>query len=491
LPVGEFFIDNLYAKFKHYPHTLHDFRADILIDDQNFKVIDFSGLIDQSDFHFSGSLVNYGIWFKEQLEGDTKIEFDLASKHFHLDDVFTYKGEKFVPEDYRNEEVKGLKLHGKTTLHFDKGLQATNVQISNFQGKFKLHKLRFEDFNGDILYANDLLQLKNLNGKMGQSTFSANLKYHFKDNTAPHYLRIKAAHLDIDELLNYNISSSASSPTTTKVDHDAVFSLYDLAFPNMDFEFDVQHLNYHHHQMDHFKAVIRMKKNHNIHIDHMNFDAAGGHFDMRATLSGADKKHIYLEPNISVRNVDLDRFMVKFENFGQDYLVSENLHGKFTGKLTGKIHLHADLTPKIDDSELSISMTVLNGRLENYAPIQALATYFQDKNVNKVVFDTLENTLRIKKGIMSIPLMTINSTLGFMELTGEQRLDEKMTMNYIIGVPWKMIGEVAGQKLFKRAKSANVDSDAIQYREKNSRFVYIKLSGDIDHYSFDLTKKPR
>jgi hypothetical protein len=223
----------------------------------------------------------------------------------------------------------------------------------------------------------------------------------------------------------------------------------------------------------------------------MNFDAAGGHFDMRATLSGADKKHIYLEPNISVRNVDLDRFMVKFENFGQDYLVSENLHGKFTGKLTGKLHLHADLTPKIDDSELSISMTVLNGRLENYAPIQALATYFQDKNVNKVVFDTLENTLRIKKGIMSIPLMTINSTLGFMELTGEQRLDEKMTMNYIIGVPWKMIGEVAGQKLFKRAKSANVDSDAIQYREKNSRFVYIKLSGDIDHYSFDLTKKPR
>lgn len=491
LPVGEFFIDNLYAKFKHYPHTLHDFSADLLIDNQNFKVIDFSGLIDQSDFHFSGSLINYGLWFKEQLEGDTKIEFDLASKHFHLDDVFTYKGEKFVPEEYRNEEIKGLKLHGITTLHFNKGLQATKVQISNFQGGFKLHKLRFEDFNGDILYANDLLQLKNLSGKMGHSTFSADLNYHFTDNTAPHYLRIKAAHLDIDELLNYNVSSSTASSSTTKVDHDAGLSLYDFTFPNMDFVFDVKHLNYHHHQMDRFKAVIRMKKNHLIEIDQMNFDAAGGHFDMRATLSGADKKHIYLQPNIAVKNVDLDRFMVKFENFGQDYLVSENLHGKFTGRLTGKIHLHADLTPKIDDSELRISMTVINGRLENYAPMQALASYFQDKNVNKVVFDTLENTLHIKKGIMSIPLMTINSSLGFMELTGEQRLDEKLTMNYVVGVPWKMIGEVAGQKLFKRAKSANGDTDAIQYREKNARFVYIKVSGDIDHYSFDLSKKPR
>jgi hypothetical protein len=491
LPVGEFFIENLYAKFKHYPHTLHDFRADVLIDNQNFRVIDFSGLIDQSDFHFSGSLVNYGLWFKEQLKGDTKIEFDLTSKHFHLDDVFTYKGEKFVPEEYRNEEVKDLKLHGMTTLHFDKGLQATNVQISNFQGGFKLHKLRFEDFNGAILYANHLLQIKNLSGKMGHSSFSADLKYHFNDNEVPHYLRIKAAHLDIDELLKYNVSSSTAAATKTKIDHDAGFSLYDLAFPNMDFIFDIDHLNYHHHQMDHFKAKIRMKKNHLIHIDQMNFDAAGGHFDMRATLSGADKKHIYLQPKIAIKNIDLDRFMVKFENFGQDYLVSENLHGKFTGQLTGKIHLHADLTPKIDDSELSISMIVINGRLENYAPMQALATYFQDKNVNKVAFDTLENTLSIKKGIMSIPLMTINSSLGFMELTGEQRLDEKMTMNYVIGVPWKMIGAVAGQKLFKKSKTANADSDAIQYREKNARFVYVKVSGDIDNYSFDLAKKPR
>ena len=29
LPVGEFFVENLYAKFKHYPHTLHDFHADL------------------------------------------------------------------------------------------------------------------------------------------------------------------------------------------------------------------------------------------------------------------------------------------------------------------------------------------------------------------------------------------------------------------------------------------------------------------------------
>jgi hypothetical protein len=183
--------------------------------------------------------------------------------------------------------------------------------------------------------------------------------------------------------------------------------------------------------------------------------------------------------------------MVKFENFGQDHLVSENLHGKFTGRITGKIHLHGDLTPKIDDSELTISMTVLKGKLENYAPIQALSTYFQDKNVNKVFFDTLENTLKLKGGILTIPLMTINSSLGFMELKGEQHMDDKMTMDYTIGVPWKLIGKVAGQKLFGRKNKEEQSPDEIQYKEKNSRFVYVKLSGDMENYNIELAKKPR
>jgi hypothetical protein len=491
LPVGEFFIDDLYAKMKHYPHTLHDFHADVFIDNQNFRVIDFSGMIDKSDFHFSGKLVNYDLWFKEKLQGDTKIEFDLISKHFKLDDVFTYKGEKYVPEDYRHEELNELSLHGVAALHFKDGLQSTDLRLSHFEGSFKIHPLRFENFHGGIHFENNLLTLDNLSGKLGHSSFTATLKYHLNDASAHNHLRLTAPHLDIDEILNYNAPPTNVSVSSAAVNHDAGFSLYDLEFPNMDFVFEVGHLNYHHHKMDHFKAEIRMLRNHVVHIDKMDFDAAGGHFDLKGTLSGADKKHIYIQPKISVRNVDLDKFMVKFENFGQDHLVSENLHGKFTGQIAGKIHLHGDLTPKMDDSELTISMTVLNGKLENYAPIQALGTYFQDKNVNKVLFDTLENTLKLKGGILTIPLMTINSSLGFMELKGEQHLDEKMTMNYTIGVPWKMIGQVAGQKLFGRKNKDQESADEILYKEKNSRFVYVKVTGDLENYSIELARKPR
>ena len=97
LPVGEFYIDDLYAKMKHYPHKLHDFHADVIIKENDFNVVDFTGQIDKSDFHFSGGLQNYNMWFDEKLNGDTRIDFDLTSNMLKLEDLFVYKGENVVP----------------------------------------------------------------------------------------------------------------------------------------------------------------------------------------------------------------------------------------------------------------------------------------------------------------------------------------------------------------------------------------------------------
>jgi hypothetical protein len=493
LPIGEFFIEDLYAKMKHYPHTLHNFHADVFIDSEDFRIIDFSGLIDQSDFHFSGKLNNYDMWFDTKLHGDTKLEFDLTSKILQFENLFSYGGENFVPEDYRHEEVRNLKIHGKTHLHFNDGLKSTDLYLTQLEGKMNVHPLKFENFNGRIHLENDHLSIQELKGKIGHSVFNASMDYYLGEGkkSKENKISLKASRLDFDELMNYNKKPiSKSGKATPAIDHDAVFSLYDLSFPDMSVHLDIQLLNYHKYVLSHFKTDLLSESNHMLHVDNMKFDAAGGHFDISGYLSGKDKKHIYFKPNIIVKDLDLDKFMVKFDNFGQDHLVSENIHGKFSGKITGKIHLHADLVPKMDDSELKIEMTVLNGRLENYAPILDLSDYFQDKNLSKVYFDTLVNVFTLKKSVLDIPKMTINSSLGFMEITGKQSLDGNMNIDYLIGLPWKMIGQVAKQKLFGKKQQTNSDSDGeIIYRQQNSKFVYVKIVGDLNAYKVSLGKK--
>lgn len=492
LPVGEFFIKNFYAKLQHYPHTLHDFHADVLVDEHNLKLKDFKGQIDKSDFLFTGSVSNYDLWFGKHNTGDTKVEYNLKSTMLQLADVFSYKGENYVPEDYRHEEFDNLHLHGYCDMHFKDGFKSMDMRLDKLTAKMKVHPLRFENFNGRIHYESEHLMVENFSGKMGHSDFKTTLHYYLgKDETIrkrDNHFELFANRLDLDQLLAY--TANPGTVTTTTVNHDAGFNIYELPFTNMSFKIDIAHMNYHRYLLQHVKSNFKTTKNHYIYFDDLHIDAAGGSFDISGYFNGSDPHKIYFSPKMQIKHVDLDKLMFKFENFGQDHLVSENLHGKLNATVNGKIHMHNDLVPKLDDSEIHMDIEVLNGRLENYKMLEYVGDYFADKNLKKVQFDTLKNHIDLTKGILTIPNMTINSSLGYMQISGTQDLNLNMT--YYIKIPWKLVTEAGSSKLFgKKTEEVNPDQvDAIQYMDKNktTRFINLKLTGTAETFKIGLGK---
>ncbi len=495
LPIGEFFIEDLYAKMKHYPHTLHDFHADVIIDERDFRIIDFKGEIDKSDFHFSGKLFNYDLWLKDKPLGETKIEFALDSRLLQLEDLFAYGGENYVPEDYRHEEFKKFRLHGFADLHFKNGLQSADIYLDQLEASMKVHPLRFEKFAGRFHIENQNLTIEKFAGKIGKSSFAANMTYYLgadeKNKKYKNSLTINSPQLDFDELLNYN--PPPVNPKSKTVNHEAGFNVFEIPFPDMDFKLNIRHLKYHRLIFDDFYTKFQSQRNHHLIIDTMSLLAAGGSMFIRGDLNGSNKKKLYLNPTIRLKNVDLDQLMFKFENFGQDHIVSEQLHGKLTGRLYGQIHMHADLTPIIDDSEIHLDLEVAKGRLENYGPMLYLADFFKDKNLYKVLFDTLSNHIDISKGIMSVPKMLINSSLGFIELSGKQ--DMEFNFEYYLRVPIKLITSEGMNKLLSKKSGEpskdQVDEIATLDPSKKVKFVSIKMTGNPDNYKISLAKEKK
>jgi hypothetical protein len=497
IPIGEFFIENLYAKMKHYPHTLHDFHADVLIDEHNFKVIDFTGEIDKSDFHFSGKLYNYDLWFQDHPKGDTKIEFNLDSRLLQLKDLFSYGGENHFPEDYRHEELRKFRAHGFTDLHFNNGLRSSDIYLDQLEATMKVHPMRFEKFSGRVHIEDQHLNIDHLKGKIGKSNFLANMTYYYgedkKIKKRDNKLYISAPYIDFDELFNYNPPPAKPNTNSNAVNHEAGFNIFDVPFSDMSFYFDIKHLRYHRYLLDDFYTKFRTQQNHYLYIDTMSLLAAGGNFNIKGYFNGSDKNKIYFSPDIKMRNVDLDKLMFKFENFGQDHLVSEQLHGKLTGRLYGKIHMHADMIPIINDSEIHLDLEVTKGRLENYGPMQYLAEYFKDKNLSKVLFDTLANHIDVKNGVTNIPKMTINSSLGFIEISGKQDMD--FNFEYFLRVPFKLVTSAGMSKLFGK-KPEEIDPEredeiiAIDPTKK-IRYINIKMTGNSNKYKITLVKEKK
>jgi hypothetical protein len=221
---------------------------------------------------------------------------------------------------------------------------------------------------------------------------------------------------------------------------------------------------------------------------------AGGTMHVKGYFDGSDPNKIYFNPIIKTSKVQLDQLLFKFDNFGQDYVLSNNLHGQLTSTITGKIRTHADLVPILEESDISIAATVYNGRLENYAPFEALSPYFPDKNWKQVRFDTLSNTLQVKNGKLIIPLMTINSTLGYLQMDGEQEMVGQGLMNYHFRIPMSLVTEVSKNALFGKKNNTNAtEDDEIQYMEddKNTRFLHLQMTGTSDKLEVKPLRKKR
>lgn len=501
LPEGEFFIDDLYAKLKHYPHALHDIDADIYINDDDLKIVGFNGMIDGSDFHFTGLIHDYVFWMKPTLAGDTKLDFNFVSEHLKLDDLFTYGGENFVPEEYRHEELKQLKLHGDVALHFkEDGLHSIDIDFDKFDAKMHLHPAKFENFNGRVHYEDEHIVVEKFDGKIGKTKFHLDLNYYLGDDEAirkrDNHLGLRANYIDFDELFAFNFDApgAAPPPPTSSTDHEEVFNLYELPFTNMTIDLDIDHFIYHKIDLQNIHARLRTTKNHYVYFDALNLNAAGGAFDVKGYLNGSNPKAIYFSPKITVKNVDLDRLMFKFDNFGQDEIVSNNLHGRLNATITGKIHMHADMVPIIDDSEIHMDVMILNGRLDNYKPMLALSDYMGDKNLNSIRFDTLQNHFDLNKGIFNIPNMTIESTLGHFDISGKQNLIND-DMEYYIRIPWTLIRDVARAKLFggKKTKDGETGDDEIIEKDpkKNIRYLNLKIFGNLENYKITLAKEKK
>jgi hypothetical protein len=493
LPVGEFFIEDLYAKLKHYPHVLHDFHADLLIDTSNFRIIDFTGVIDNSDFHFNGKLKNYDLWFTEKYKGDTEIDFNLTSNLLQLHDVFSYKGENYVPEDYRHEELKSFKLHGNAKLHFKEKLHSIDLDLDQFSALMKLHHFKFEKFKGLFHLEDDHITIKQFSGNLGKSNFLIDLNYYLgKDETIKkrdNHFGIKSNNLDFDELFMFKTTTSETKNTTAE--HEKGFNIYELPFTDMTFDININNLKYHRYLIHNIKGKLKSTQNHYLYIDTLTLEAADGKIDMSGYFNGSNKDKIYFSPKLNIRHIDIDKLLFKFENFGQDHLVSENINGQFTGLISGNIRMHRDLVPIINESEIHLDAIILNGKLENYAPLKSLSEYFKDKNIAKISFDTLQNHIDLNKGVMSFPNMTINSSLGFIEIAGKQDLNG--SMEYYLRIPLKLVTAVAKDKLFGTSKSKEIapeQEDEIQYKDdlKKIKYVNLKISGTSDNMKFTLGK---
>jgi hypothetical protein len=504
LPKGTFEVKNLRGTFKNYAHTLKDIGATVLINDTLLRLRDFTGMIDSSDINFKGRVINYHLWFDSIKKGKTQIAFDFRSNHFALKDVLGREIRRYLPRGYRREQLNNVWLRAKIDLRYDTTFRFAKGKITNISADLKKHNLKLHEISGGFKYGSRILALDTLKGKVGNSDFFVNLKYYFKgvdrnNNKVANSLKFTSTLLDVDEMSHYDLApkkgrskrDSTRTASVAKPDssvHATAFNVFMIPFSDFNAEISIGKIKYNRLWLKDVNARITMKPDQTIMVDTLTLKVAGGAIRMRGKFNGSNHEKIYFRSRIHFDQVDIAKMMLKFDHFGQDVVVNKNIKGRLSGYIRSYVQVHPDLVPIVSNSKAEMNLSIYNGSLVDFAPMQAMASYFKDKNLRLIRFDTLENKLTFTNGVLEIPTMDINSSLGYIQMSGKQSLD--LSMEYYLRVPMKMVTKAGlGSLLNRKPEEVDVNQvDEIDYVDKDKRmaFMNLKVTGTPQNYKVGL-----
>lgn len=507
LPRGTFEMKRLRGTFKNYAHQVKDVGARVEISDTVLVLQNLTGMIDSSDFNLSGRIGQYHLWFDDIKKGRTQIAFDFRSKRFALRDVFTRNVRSLLPRGYRREQLNNAWLSARVNLRYDTSFRFMRARVTNVSADLRQHKLNLHEISGGVKYGSRILSLDTLKGKVGNSDFVVNLKYYFKgvdryNKAIANSLIFKSTLLDVDEMSQYDLAARTGTvkrdstgkfvafiPDSAK--HAQAFNIFMIPFSDFNAQVNIEKLKYNQILMNDVNLKMTMRKNQTIRVDTLTLKVAGGAVAMGGIFNGSNPDRIFVDSRLRFDNVDLANVMLKLDHFGQDLVVNKNVKGLISGEIISNVQVHPDLVPIVSNTRAEMNLRILNGSLVDFAPMQAMAGYFKDKNLRLIRFDTLENKLTFTNGVLDIPRMDINSSLGYIQVSGRQSVD--LTMEYHVRVPLKVVTKAGLSAMFNR-KPEEVDLnqvDQIEYldKERKAAFMNLKVTGTPDQYEVGLGKK--
>ncbi len=147
-----------------------------------------------------------------------------------------------------------------------------------------------------------------------------------------------------------------------------------------------------------------------ISFEEANANGLDGHLKGQFML-GRQKEGGYITKAwLDAMGIDINKAFTAFNNFGQDFIVSDNLQGKLTGNMTLLAPLDGNYRIFRKALVAEAHLVISDGKLVSFGPAESLSSYLDLDELKNISFSRMENDLFINAGTVSIPKMLINSS---------------------------------------------------------------------------------
>ena len=337
-------------------------------------------------------------------------------------------------------------------------------------------RLPFNKLNGYFILKNSDLAISNFSGKVGNSDFILNGFFHEmlgilnpERKTYNIQADLRSDFLDFDELLSTNF---ASRDITKSNNEKYNFSISPTLF--LDFNCEIGKLNFRRFRGSEISGNLTVE-NQIARLDNVQLKTMGGEINMSGSVNARAEGLVEVINEATLSNINIDSVFYVLDNFNQEWLKDENLRGQIYADVNSYLLFDNYLTFNSKAFKSDISVSIQNGELLDFEPMQRLSKFVEEESLEHLKFSDLRNDIRIENRIIHMPKMDVVSNISSITISGTHTFDQEI--DYRISVPLKN---------FLRLKK--IKQNELKAKSDGSNLL-LKITGTTENYDIAYDTK--
>lgn len=344
-----------------------------------------------------------------------------------------------------------------------------NVRLSNVSFRLKGNPLVFASFSGNLQLVNTDVRVEGLQGTISSSDFRFDGMFR---NLIPFFLSphqptqvsasLSSSLVDLDELLA-NKKAAVSGDTAYKLAIDPRLTA--------DLSIRIGKLKLRKFRAGSLSGNVHLEQQ-VLYGQELRFKAMQGDVRMNAVIDVSRRDSVRMSCNADLRKLDIRQLFFELENYGQEIMTDRHVFGSVTAGISFRSTWTNDLVIDPARVKATCDITIENGELKGFKPIQALSKYIRLADLNDIRFATLHNVISIQDRTISIPSMDIHSSALDLALHGTHDFDNNIDYHFQLS-----LSELLGNKYKQQSSTefGEVEDDGLGHTR-----LFLSMTGTVD-----------
>ncbi len=333
-------------------------------------------------------------------------------------------------------EASGSPAKGSSLTTKDFRAFKTSGSASFTNGIFKLKGQAFtiDSINGKLIFDGNNVNAQGFTLRAANSDLDMDASV----KNLLGYLFTNKEVLDINgKLVSRNLDLNALLNSEKAQDVKMADTAYRLVMPErlrLHLVTSVKHVLFRKFEATDLNGDLKLN-NQRLTADPISFKSMDGSITGSGMIDGTKEDSLLITCNADIASVSIYKLFYQMENFGQGEdttITYNNIRGDLASHVNFASLWGNDLNVNEKKIYASADVTITNGQLINFKPLEVLSKFIKLDELKNIKFKTLQNTIQIKNRLIDIPKMQINSSALNLTMSGTHNFDDTVDYHFII-----------------------------------------------------------